>query len=363
MNNPSVLPTPITTPASTREVLVASPVLGEDRNESKLSTKAAGPGPCFEAPMIVSQSGRSLVQLIWFFAQTIPPVPEGQEDLLSEVGSDIRVVLDRWSAGQIGIYELLIAAGIVAVAALASWLVRRQARRLTSHLEAPAATAGLVIGRLASLGIYLLALALILEVLGFSLGPVVILVLVVWAAVVIAKPLMLDLNSGLILQLRGSLVVGDVIETNGIVGTIEGVNNRTVVVATGDGKTVEIPSREVLDNALVNYSTLGHRRSDLTLRLPEGVDVGDMADRLSDVVGRVGHVLEEPPPEVVVSGFDGTRTRVRVLFWHGPELWAERLACDRVARAVLDLRRDLDFSLADPAIVLKEPGPATVDGR
>ncbi len=299
------------------------------------------------------------MQLISLFAQST----EEQQGLLSELGSEFEVVIDRWAAGQIGITELLIGAAIVAVAAFGGWIVRRQAHRLTTDMEAPAATAGLVIGRLVSLAIYLLALGLILEVLGFSLGPVVIIVLIIWAAVIIAQPLMLDLNSGLILQLRGSLVAGDVIETNGIVGTSQEVNTRSVVLVTGDGKTAEIPSRVVLDQALVNFSTLGHRRSEMSLRLPESVDVDDITDRLLDIVKRVGHVFDEPPPEVVVSGFDGTQTSVTILFWHGPEIWAERLARDRVGRAVVDLLRKRELSLADPAIVLKDPGVPPILGR
>ncbi len=271
-----------------------------------------------------------LLQLISFLAQTTDSSTEEQQDLFSELGSEFEVVIDRWSAGQIGVSELLIGAAIVAVAAVAGWIVRSQARRLTAEMEAPAATAGLVIGRLVTLAIYLLALSLILEVLGFSLGPVVILVFIIWAAVVIARPLMLDLNSGLILQLRGSLIAGDVIETNGVIGTIEGVNTRSVVLVTSDGKTVEIPSREVLDKVLVNFSTLGHRRSEMALDLPEGANVAEFTELLHQVIERIDHVLDEPPPDVVVSGFDGTQTSVTVLFWHGPELWAERVTRDRV---------------------------------
>lgn len=295
------------------------------------------------------------MELISLFAQATEPNTENREDLVGELGSDLQVVIDRWATGQIGVYELLICVAIVAVAALGSWIVRRQARRLTASLEAPAATAGLVIGRLVSLAIYLIAVGLILEVLGFSLGPVLILVLVVWAAVIIARPLMLDLNSGLILQLRGSLVAGNVIETNGLVGTIQGVNNRSVVLVTGDGKTVEVPSREVLDKPLVNFSTLGRRRSELSLLLAENADVDQVADRLLERVSEIGHVLDEPPPEVVVSGFEGARTSLTLLFWHRPELWAERMACDRVGREVLNLLREGDFALADPALVVKGP--------
>ncbi len=298
--------------------------------------------------------------LMSLLAQTTNSNGEGQGDLLGEIGSEIEVVVDRWSAGQIGLTDLIIAAAILAVAAVGSFFVRRQARRLTAHLDPPAATAGLVIGRLISLGIYLLAGGLVLEVLGFTLGPVVMVALIIWAAVVFARPLMHNLNSGLALQLRGSLRIGDLVETNGLLGTVEGVDTRSVVLATGDGKTVEIPSQEVAERALVNFSTLGRRRSAMTLSLPEGADVVDMIDSLHMAVEGVGHVLDEPPPEVVVTGFDGTRTSVTILYWHSPELWAERVATDRVGRAVLDSLLAEGFALSDPAIVVKDPGMPSI---
>ncbi len=295
--------------------------------------------------------------LLSLLAQTTNSNGEGQGDLLGELGSEIRVVLDRWSAGQIGLADLAIGAGVLAVAALASFLVRREARKMTARMDAPAATAGLVVGRLVALGIYLFATGLVLEVLGFTLGPVLMIALVIWAALVFARPLMHDLNSGLALQLRGSFRIGDLVETNGITGTVEGVNTRSVILITGDGKTVEIPSREVADNALVNYSTLGHRRSAMTLSLPEGAAVVDITDRLRTVVEGLGHVLDEPPPEVVITGFDGTRTSVTILYWHDPELWAERVASDRVGQTVLELLTAEDFALSDPGIVVKEHDP------
>lgn len=294
--------------------------------------------------------------LLSLLAQTSTSNGEGQGDLLSDVGSEIRVVIDRWSAGQIGLSDLAIAVAILAIAAVISFFVRRQARKLTARLDSSAATAGLVVGRLISLGVYLFATGLVLEVLGFTLGPVVMVALVIWAAVVFARPLMHDLNSGLELQLRGSLRIGDLVETHGVLGTVEGVNTRSVVLVTGDGKTIELPSREVADGALVNLSTLGRRRSAMALSLPGGADVVEMTDRLRVTVEGVGHVLDEPPPEVVITGFDGTSTSVTILYWHGPELWAERLASDRVGRAVLESLAADGLALSDPSIVVKEAG-------
>jgi small-conductance mechanosensitive channel len=117
----------------------------------------------------------------------------------------------------------------------------------------------------------------------------------------------------------------------------------------------------VAEKALVNLSVLGHRRSAMTLSLPEGAAVIGITERLHAAVEEVGHVLDEPPPEVVITGFDGANTSITILYWHGPELWAERVASDRVGQTVLGLLAAEDFALSDPGIVVKGHDPPVLD--
>jgi small conductance mechanosensitive channel len=283
---------------------------------------------------------------------------EAPTDLISGIGSEITVALDRWSAGQIDLTDLLVAAGLVVGAAIGGWLVRRLASRWTSEWDGTAATAGLVIGKLLSIAIYLLALGLVLEVLGFSLGPVVIIVLIVAVAAMMLRPLLSNLTGGLVLQLRSPIRPDDVIETNGIIGVVSEINTRTVVLVTGDGRTAQIPCRDVLEQTMVNFSTVGRRRSEMTFSVSEGTDVAALIDRLDETVASIGHVLQDPPPEAVVTGFDGSGLCVKVLFWHGPELWAERIARDRVGRAIAGLMESEPFALSDPTVVVRSSGPA-----
>jgi small-conductance mechanosensitive channel len=185
-----------------------------------------------------------------------------------------------------------------------------------------------------------------------------VIVLVVAAVILLLRPLIQNLSSGLLLQLRGPFKPGDLVKTNEIIGVVEEVNTRTVVVATNDGTRVHIPSREVLESVLVNYSTVGRRRSAMTLRLPMGSDLTTTTARLEEAVAALDHVLDEPPPEVVVTDFEGNQLLVDVLFWHRPELWAARLARDRVGRIVVELLEASDLVLADPTLTVTTVGPA-----
>lgn len=277
-------------------------------------------------------------------------------DVLSELESEVRVVVDRWSMGQVGWPDLLLSAGVVLGAAVAGYFARRLIKRATRDWEGPAAAAAAMIGQLVSVGIYLFAVALVLEILGFSLGPVLIVVLVVAVILVLLRPIVENLSSGLVLQLRGSCRPGDVMEIDDVIGVVDEVNTRAVVLVTGDGLTVHIPNNVVIGEKLTNYSKVGRRRSGLVLRLPGSTDVEGFAARVSEALAGVDGLLREPGPRVVVTGFDGAQLWVEVRFWHLPEFEAESIALDEVGRAMVDLFEVTEFAPADAATVVRSVG-------
>ena len=238
-------------------------------------------------------------------------------DLIQELGTDIQVAVDRWSVGQVD------------------------------------AVAASRLGQILTLGLYLLATVIALEILGFSLGPVLIIIVLLVVVLLFLQPVVKNLNSGFVLQLRGSFKPGDLVRIDELIGVVEEISTRAVVLATNDGRRVHIPNNQFVDETLINYTTLGRRRSELSILLPERSDIDDVAVRVTGAVHELPDVLTEPAPEVVVDGFDGAQPRLRVLFWHGPELSAERSARHRVGRAITDLSRRDTVSLADPSIVVR----------
>lgn len=87
--------------------------------------------------------------------------------------------------------------------------------------------------------------------------------------------------AGVLMAFRRPIYIGDLIESNDFVGTVEEINLRTTVIRTADGKHVLIPNSEVLQNSIVNFS----RSSELRVDLACGVSYGD------DLAG--GVTLEE----------------------------------------------------------------------
>ena len=83
-----------------------------------------------------------------------------------------------------------------------------------------------------------------------------------------------------------------------------------------------------------------------------------VAADLSNAVADVDFVMNDPSPEVVVAGLDGSHQCVDVLFWHEPDLATERMARDAAGRALLSALDRLEVTLADPIVQVTTPTTA-----
>jgi small-conductance mechanosensitive channel len=281
--------------------------------------------------------------------------------MLSEVGQEIEVVVDRWSSGQIGLADVVAAVIVLAVVAVIAWIARRVLARVAKGADGPAATAALVGGQLVSAALYLLGTSLALEIFGFTFGPILILILTAVLGLLLLQPLISNLSAGLLLQFRSPFRPGDLVETGEDLGVVEEVNARTVILVTPDGRTVHVPNREVLEHALTNHSQVGRRRSELCISLPIGADLDHIVERLRFALEPVDHILDRPPAEITTHGFDGSNLAVRVLFWHPPEPAAERHARDSVTRAMAGALEGFGSLVADRTFVVRSSSATDTD--
>jgi small conductance mechanosensitive channel len=186
--------------------------------------------------------------------------------LVSDVGNEIKVTLDKWSVGQLGLSDLIAAVAVIVGGFVVAWLINRLVRRAARNMSGAALSATGTIGQLVGGSVILLAAALALEILGFSLGPILILILIAVVALLLLRPMITNLSSGLLLQVRGALDVGDlVMTTGGVLGVVQEITTRTVSIDTSDGRRVHVPNSDVLNDVIVNYTVRGCRRSTFEL--------------------------------------------------------------------------------------------------
>ncbi|MDR9417966.1 mechanosensitive ion channel family protein [Gracilimonas sp.] len=85
--------------------------------------------------------------------------------------------------------------------------------------------------------------------------------------------------SGILLSIRHPFGVGDIIETNGLFGTVQKLNLRNTIVKTPQGQIMYVPNKVVYENPLTNYTKNGERRIDLAC----GVSYGDDLEKAREV--------------------------------------------------------------------------------
>jgi small conductance mechanosensitive channel len=285
-----------------------------------------------------------------------PPDDSGTEGgLITEVENEVKVVLDRWSVGQIDWSDVWAAVAVLIVAVGLAFVIRRVIRRSTRSMDGAAASAVSMIGQIASVGIYLFAVAIVLEILGFTLGPVLIVALLAVILLVVLRPVVQNLSAGLVLQLRGLCHPGDLVEVDGEVGVVREVNTRAVVLITADGRLISVPNEQVIATKLVNYSTENRRRSAIVVHVPGDTDVDSLGATILAAFEELPSVLDEPTSRMLVTGFDGGRALVEVQFWHESSLDAETAARDEVGRCLRQLFDTSAFTLSNPTMAVRLP--------
>jgi small conductance mechanosensitive channel len=124
--------------------------------------------------------------------------------------------------------------------------------------------------------------------------------------------------SGTFIALQRPIQVGDVVETNGFLGKVVEIKLRSVVLNNFQGQEIEIPSKDVFQRPLVNYSRTGQRRVEVSA----GVSYADDLEKAQRVALRairaLAFTLKTPPVEVHYRGFTLDNVQFFVWFWIDP---------------------------------------------
>lgn len=163
--------------------------------------------------------------------------------------------------------------------------------------------------------------------------------------------------SGLILIVQQPLRVGDLVHTGDFDGIVLGVGLRSVTLRDLDGQHVVIPTKDVFQNALVNFSMEDHRR----VTLAGGVSYGEDLERVEKItlsaLRALPDVVKTKPITVHWTGFGGSSIDYTLRFWthhsdetsyndaHSAALKAIKVAYDESGIVIPFPIRTLDFGI------------------
>lgn len=113
-----------------------------------------------------------------------------------------------------------------------------------------------------------------------------------------------DLISGLILLVEGTVEINDVIETDGIIGTVTAIGVRTSKVETLDHISILIPNSKLVGNKATNWS---HNKAASRFQINVGVAYTSDLDQVTSLLLQAGRehvkILKTPKPEVQFQDF------------------------------------------------------------
>ncbi|MEL6815203.1 MAG: cyclic nucleotide-binding domain-containing protein, partial [Cyanobacteria bacterium J06598_3] len=122
--------------------------------------------------------------------------------------------------------------------------------------------------------------------------------------------------SGLILLFEQPIKVGDFVEVDGLMGTVEKISARSTIVRTLDRVSVIVPNSSFIDNNVVNWSYEDPRSR---LHIPVGVAYGSdmmiVTEALLAAARRESRVLIQPSPKVWFQEFGDSSLNFELLVW------------------------------------------------
>ncbi len=202
------------------------------------------------------------------------------------------------------------------------WLARRSQHLLITSLRKTALTESLItlLKTIVYYGLLIAAAVIALSILGV---PVTVLASVLGiVAIVLAIALQQSLSSlaaTVIILLFKPFQVGDVIEVDGVVGTVREIQLLNTVLDGADGKTHIVPNSRLQNDGLTNYSTMGRLRLDLRFRVSRDSDLERAKAILTDLLAADDRILTDPPPRVFVRQMDDNSVEITAWPFTRPE--------------------------------------------
>ena len=209
--------------------------------------------------------------------------------------------------------RLLIAFGIVLAGRWLAGLARKGAQRVLKKTTLTETLAALAV-RVTYYSVLLLAVLVALAVVGVSTTSIVAVlgVIIILLGIALQESIS-NFAATVIFLLFQPFIVGELIETNGVVGTVREIALFQTVITKADNKLVTIANAQIQNNVLVNYSRMGILRADVSFDVPYGDDLRKAKRILAELLAADRRVLPDPPAAVVVQelGENGVELAVR----------------------------------------------------
>ncbi|RRB00073.1 mechanosensitive ion channel family protein [Larkinella rosea] len=155
--------------------------------------------------------------------------------------------------------------------------------------------------------------------------------------------------SGTIIALQRPIEVGDVVNTNGFQGKVVSIKLRSIVLDNSAGQTIEIPSKDVFQKPIINFSRSGQRRIELTAGVSHLDDLSKAQQVAISAVKALPFIRKDKPVEMHYKGVSLEMIQFLVWFWIEPSKVDATKALSEAIKAVKKAFDENDVLMVFPA--------------
>jgi small-conductance mechanosensitive channel len=122
--------------------------------------------------------------------------------------------------------------------------------------------------------------------------------------------------SGWILMAEQPVRVGDYIEVDTHIGTVERIGNRSTRIRRTDGVHLLVPNSQMLERVVINWTLVDNNiRTSIRIGVAYGSKPHQVAELLEQAVRSQKDVLEDPAPRVIFEDFGDNALIFDAIFW------------------------------------------------
>jgi small conductance mechanosensitive channel len=120
---------------------------------------------------------------------------------------------------------------------------------------------------------------------------------------------------GMLIIMFKPFKVGDVIEAQGIIGTVSEIQIFVTKVINANNQTIFVPNGTLSNGTIINYSVGGMRRIDLTFSISYDSDIKKAKEIITTILKNNPKVLQTPEAEVSVKNLTDSAIQLAVRPW------------------------------------------------
>jgi potassium efflux system protein len=125
-----------------------------------------------------------------------------------------------------------------------------------------------------------------------------------------------NLVSGLILAFEKPIQIGDIIEVDGVSGTMKEIGIRSSKVLTSDGSEVIIPNGDLISHHVINWTlSNSNRRIELIVRTAYGSDIDKIKELLKNLLTNRDDIMTTPSFSLFLHNVSESSVDFRIFFW------------------------------------------------